>query len=455
MDKNPLGSQPIGKLLLKFAIPTIISLLVNAIYNITDQVFIGHSIGYLGNAATNIAFPLSNLCDATAILLGLGSASNFNLRLGEGKKEEAALFAGTGISLMVIFGIFFGVVTFIFVRPMINAFGATEHIFDYALTYTRIIAIGMPFVIFSSGCSSLIRSDGSPTYSMISIASGAIINIILDPIFIFIFGWGIAGAAYATIISQFVTFILAINYIRRFKSIKLTRKCLKIKLNCIEWIAKLGIPGFLNHFMMMLVQITKNNMLRAYGKSSIYGTDIPIAVVGIIMKINIIIIAFIIGTTQGCQPIFGYNYGAKNYARVKETYKLAAITVSVISIVAFACLQLFPRQIISIFGSGTELYFEFAVRYMRIFMMLVCLFGIQPLAISFFTSIGKAYKGLFVSVTRQGLFLIPLLFILPGFFGLDGIIYAGPISDGAAILFTVIVTARELRNITRLEKVKV
>ena len=447
--QNPLSYQPIGRLMLKFAIPTIASSLINAVYNITDQVFIGQSVGYLGNAATNIEFPIATFCTAVSILLGVGGASNFNLCLGAGKKDEASRIVASSITLTAIVGICIGLVSFVFTESLMNAFGATDQIFPYAVTYTRIIACGLPFVVFSTSCAYLIRADGSPAYSMIAIGSGAVLNLILDPILIFAMNMGIAGAAIATVISQIVSFAIAFRYLFRFKNAKLAGNIPCLKTDCMKAIAKLGFPGFINHFMMMTVQITMNNTLRAYGAASIYGTDIPISVVGVISKLNIIVQAFNVGTSQGCQPIFGYNYGAKNYSRVKATYKRAAVVVVIISTVFFACFQLFPRSIVSIFGTGSDLYYQFAERYMRIYMMMLFLYGLQPLTAGFFTSIGKAYKGLFVTFTRQGLFLLPLLLILPRIMGLDGIVYAGPISDCVAVIFAIIFASIEFKTMTK------
>ena len=448
-----LASGSIGKLLLKYSIPSVSSSLIAAAYNIIDQVFIGQRIGYLGNAATNISFPISMLAGAVMYLIGMGGSSNMNLRLGAGKKDEAAQIVGTGIFMVIVLGLGIGAITFIFTEPLMRAFGATAEIFPYAVTYTRIIACGIPFLLFSSAMSNMIRSDGSPAYAFICSASGAVLHVILALLFIFILDMGIAGAAYSTIISQFTTFFIALAYMRRFKLIKLTRKLVRPNAECIRSICKLGIPGFVNSCMGMVVQITMNNTLRAYGATSIYGSNIPIAVVGVISKVNHIVSSFTIGTAQGCQPIVGYNYGAKNYARVKATYKRAAVAIICISIVFFACFQLFPRQIVSIFGSGDEVYYQFAERYMRIFMVMVFIIGMQPLTATFFTSIGKAYKGLFITVTRQGLFLLPCLLILPRFLGLDGIVFAGPIADCAALTAVFIMATREFRIMTKLESV--
>jgi putative MATE family efflux protein len=450
--QNPLGSAPIGRLMLKFAIPAISGSLATAAYNITNQILIGQRIGYIGNAATSIAFPLMTLCAALAFLFGIGGASNFNLNLGAGKKDFAAQIVGTSIFLTSACGIVLAITAFIFAEPLMRAFGATEQILPYAVTYTRIIACGIPFVLFSSSCSNLIRSDGSPGYSLLCTVSGALLNILLGIIFIFVLDMGIAGAACATVISQFVTFILTLLYLRRFKSVKLTVSLIRPKADSMKAIARLGVPGFLNQFMMMFVQITLNNILRNYGAMSVYGSDIPIAVVGVISQLNMLVVAFTVGIALGCQPIFGFNYGAKIYARVKEAYKRAAVAIIIISTVIFVCFQVFPRQIVSIFSSNdSALYFQFAVRYMRIFMVMVCLQGLQPLTATFFTSIGKAFKGLFITIMRQGIFMLPLFLILPRYLGIDGIVYAGPIADSAAILSAVIFAAIEFRIMTKHE----
>lgn len=261
---------------------------------------------------------------------------------------------------------------------------------------------------------------------------------------------GIAGAGIATVISQIVTFIIAGRYMLRFRSVKLTLKQMRLNIDSVKAIVKLGVPGFLNHFMAMVVQVTMNNTLRVYGAASVYGSDIPIAVVGVITKLNAIVTAFCIGIATGAQPICGFNYGAKNYTRVKATYKLATAAVICISLVFFACFQLFPRQLISIFGSGDKQYYLFGERYMRVYLMMVCFYGMQPLATTFFASIGKAYKALFITMTRQGIFLLPLLLILPRFLGLDGIVYAGPIADSASILCVIVCISLEFKAMSKL-----
>ena len=449
---NPLGVEPVGKLLLKFSVPAIMSFLVNALYNIVDQIFIGQSVGYLGNAATNVAFPLTTICTAMALLIGVGSASNFNLKLGAGRKEEAKQVAGNGFILLILSGIFLAVIVGIFLKPMMIAFGASESVLPYALTYTGIINFGIPFVILSTGGSHLIRADGSPNYSMACLVSGALINLVLDPVLIFGLNMGIAGAALATIIGQFVSGVMVILYIRKFKNGKLGRKEFTIQKKWLKIIASLGSAACFNQLAMTIVQITMNQTLTRYGAMSEYGSDIPLACVGVISKLNIVLIGFSVGISQGSQPINGYNYGAGNYARVKETYRKAAAVVTIISAVCFLAFQIFPRQIISAFGNGNELYFNFSIRYLRIFMFMTFINGIQPLTSNFFTSIGKARMGIFISLTRQILFLLPLILIFPVFLGVEGVMYAGPVADAAAAAVALVFIVREMKNITRLEK---
>ncbi|MCL2704942.1 MAG: MATE family efflux transporter [Spirochaetaceae bacterium] len=446
LPTNPLGQEKIGKLLLKFAIPSILSNMINAIHNIVDQVFIGQGVGIVGNAATNIAFPLTTIATAIALLLGVGSSSNFNLNLGAGNREKAARIAATGISMMFIFGILLCVLVRIFLEPLLHIFGSPEEVFSYSLTYTGITSFALPLMIVSTGLSVLIRSDGSPKYAMMCISVGAIIHTILDPIFIFVFDMGIAGAAIATNIGHFVACFLAVRYLFKFKSVILKKEYFFPKLNLFKAIASLGAASCFNQLAMTLTQIVMNNTLRHYGALSRYGSDIPIAVVGVILKVNILFMAFVLGIAHACQPIVGFNYGAKNYERVKKTYIRAIISVTVIAVITFACFQLFPRQIVGIFGKGNEMYFHFAERYFRIYMLFIFMNGVQPLTANFFTSIGKATRGVFISMTRQIIFLQPLILIFPIFMGIDGVMYAGPIADGAAATLAIIFIIHEFKR---------
>ena len=443
---NPLATEDLNRLIAKFAIPAIISMLVTSLYNIVDQIFIGQGVGMLGNAATNIAFPISIICAATALLLGIGSASNFNLESGRGNHERAAGIAANGLSMLVICGVVIATITLLFLEPLLYVFGVTEEILPYALDYTGITAFGIPFLILTTGGNSLIRADRSPTYSMVCMLSGAILNTILDPIFIFVFQWGIKGAALATVISQIVSGLLVIIYFMKKCHMNLTASMLRPRGEYVKAITSLGMASCVNQIAMAIVQILMNNTLRHYGAESMYGSDIPLACVGVISKVNMVFMAVCIGTSQGCQPIWGYNYGAKNYKRVQEAYKKAATICVGVGILFFLCFQIIPRPIVSIFGSGSEEYFQFAERYFGIFMFMTFVNGLQPMSSGFFTSIGKAKLGIIMSLTRQILFLLPLIIIFPLIMGIDGVMYAGPIADVAAASVAVGFALRELKK---------
>ncbi|WP_157150555.1 MATE family efflux transporter [Brachyspira sp. SAP_772] len=454
VTSNPLYYEKIHKLLFKFGTPSIISMLVGALYNIVDQMFIGQGVGINGNAATNVAFPLTTICVSIALFLGHGGSSLYSLLLGRGEKEKASTIIGNTISLAFILSIILTIIVKVFIEKIMYMFGSTEEVSSYAIKYSSITSIGFLPFIFSSMMSHIIRADGSPRYSMMSVLSGAIANTILDPIFIFYFKMGISGAALATIIGQFISFALTFKYIFKMKNITLNGKNFILNIRNAIKIFTLGLAGGFNQLAMMAVQITMNNVLSYYGNQSIYGGNIPLAVSGIIIKINMIVMAFIIGTGQGSQPIIGFNYGAKNYKRVINTYKLSVFITTMMAITASILFQLFPRQIVSMFGDGSELYFSFAEEYMRIYMLFMVVNGVQPVTGSFFTSIGKAFKGAFIAMTRQIIFLLPLIITLPKIFGIDGVMYAGPIADGMALIVTILFVTKEIKNIKKLEEIK-
>lgn len=449
VTENPMGTRSIPRLLLSLAIPAVIANLVNALYNIVDQIFIGQGVGYLGNAATNIAFPITTICLAIGLMTGLGAAASFNLELGRKNPDKARHVAGTAAGMLLICGAVLCIVIRLFLKPMMVAFGATDQILDLAMEYTGITSFGIPFLLFSTGINPLVRADGSSAYSMIALIAGAVLNTILDPLFIFQFGMGIAGAAWATVISQVISALLLALYFPKFKNVKFKLKDFVPKIHAIRVIVALGLSSFIFQFSTMIVQITTNNLLNTYGTASIYGSDIPIAVAGIVSKINVIFTSVVLGVVQGSQPICSYNYGAGQYDRVRKTVKLLLSSTFVMSVIAFAAFELFPVQIISLFGNGDALYFEFATKFMRIFMFFVFLNGIQIAGTTFFPSIGKAAKGAVLSLTKQIIFLLPLLIILPRFFGIDGIIYATPISDVAAFLIAVAFLVIEFKKMPK------
>lgn len=443
MNENPLGYEKISKLLRSFAVPSITATLVSSLYNIVDQVFIGQGVGYLGNAATNVSYPLSTICLAISLLIGIGSASRFSICLGKGDTDQAAKIAGNGVTLMVLAGILYLVLGEVVLTPMLRIFGATTEVLPYAQSYASIILIGMPFLILTNGISNLIRADGSPKYSMICMVAGAVVNTILDPIFIFVFQWGMFGAALATILGQILSFLLAIRYLWAFRTITLEKECFRPDWRDGLHTLSMGISSSVNQIAITIVQVVLNNSLTYYGAMSVYGEDIPLAACGIVMKTNAILLSIIVGISQGVQPIIGFNYGARKYDRVKQAYLLAIRWNFVISAVGFLLFQMFPRPIISIFGSGEELYFDFAVLFMRTFLFMVIVNGVQVLSSSFFTAIGKALKGLLLSLTRQVFFLIPLILILPLWLGIFGVLLAGPIADFIAFVVSVLLVKKE------------
>lgn len=451
VSENPLAYESISRLLPKFALPSILAMLVSSLYNIVDQIFIGQGVGYLGNAATNVAYPLSTICLAIALLIGIGSATRFSLCLGRGETEQAGRLVGNGIVMMTVFGLVYAVLGECFLTPLLRLFGATEQVLPYAQQYAGIVLLGMPFLILTNGISNLIRADGSPKYSMVCMVAGAVVNTILDPLFIFVFHWGVFGAALATILGQILSFLLALAYLRRFRTVRLTRSCFRLNLRDNLRTMYMGTSNSINQVAITFVQIVLNNSLTYYGAMSIYGEDIPLAACGIVIKTNAILLSVIVGISQGVQPIIGFNFGARQYKRVRQAYLLAIRWNFVVSAVGFVLFQFFPRQIIGLFGSGEPLYFEFATLFMRTFLFMVLVNGVQLLSSNFFTAIGKALKGLLLSLTRQVFFLIPLILLLPLKLGIFGVLLAGPIADFIAFVVSVAFIWKEFRHLKSLE----
>ena len=446
-EENILGKEKISKLIKKFSIPCIISLIVNSLYNIVDQIFIGQGVGYLGNGATNVVFPLVMIGLAFSLMFGDGASAYLSLKLGEKKKDEAKIGIGNGVTLCVITSVIFCAVTLIFLPVFLKIFGCTDNLRDYAMTYGRIIAIGFPFSMIGTTLNSIIRADGSPKYSMASMLAGAILNTILDPIFIFVFHKGVAGAAIATVISQILTFVLNVAYIKRFKSIKLDRDSIKLRPNVCKKVSALGISSFITQMSIVCVMTAENNLLGKAGAESKFGAEIPITVLGIVMKISQILNSIIIGIAAGSQPIFGYNYGAKKYDRVKQALKIVLGSSLVISTIAFILFQTIPDKLIAIFGSGDENYMEFACLAFRTYLFLCIFNGIQIPSGIFFQAIGKSTKSAILSLSRQIVILIPSMIILSHIFGLMGVLYAGPVADGIAFILAAILLIKEVRHL--------
>lgn len=449
-SENILGKEKIGKLMLMFAVPCIISMLVNSLYNIVDQIFIGWGVGYLGNGATNVVFPINMICLAFALMIGDGTSAYLSLKLGENKKDEASKGVLNGIIMSFIIAICFCAIVLLFLPQLLNLFGCTEKLKSYALGYGYIIGIGLPFMIVGTSLNSMIRADGNPKYSMLSMLSGAILNVILDPIFIFVFNLGVKGAAIATVISQVLTFVINILYIRKFKSIDIKRKSFGLSKDTCKMVLKLGVSSFITQMSIVLVMAFENNLLGKYGASSSYGAEIPITVLGIVMKMSQILNSIIIGLAVGAQPILGYNYGAGKLDRVFLTLKKVLCISLIISTTAFLLFQLVPDKLILLFGQGNDLYIEFACLAFRIYLMLVICNGIQVPSGIFFQAIGKSGRSAVLSLSRQIIFLIPGMVILGHFYGIKGVLYAGPIADLLAFILSVTFLSIEVKNLKKL-----
>ena len=453
-EENILGYEKISKLMKKFSIPCIISLVVNSLYNIVDQIFIGWGVGYLGNGATNVVFPLTMICLAFSLMFGDGASAYLSLKLGEKKKKEAAQGVVNGFILSVIVSVLFLVGSSLFLRKLIYIFGCTKKLEIYALEYGGSIVIGLPFMMIGTTLNSIIRADSSPAYAMKTMILGAVLNIILDPIFIFVFHMGVRGAAIATVISQFVTFILNVLYLKKFKSVKLSKKKFKFDKSVALKVSTLGISSFITQISIVLVIAFENNLLSKYGAHSKYGAEIPITVLGIVMKINQILNSFIIGIAAGSQPIVGYNYGAGKYDRVKETLKRVLTLSVVVGTIGFLLFQLIPDKLIMIFGSGNKLYMDFASYAFRVYLMLCIINGIQIASGIFFQAIGKSAKSAFISLSRQILFLIPAMIVLGKLYGVEGILYAGPFADLLAFIISTILLLFEVKKLNSVKSVR-
>lgn len=446
---NPLGYAPIGTLLVKFAVPAVISMLVNAVYNIVDQIFIGQGVGYLGNAATTVAFPVVTIILAAATLLGAGGSAYAAIRLGEGKEKEAEQTLGNLFVVMIAVGAAMTVLGLVFLDPLLRFFGATDSVMEYSRQYTSIILLGAPFNILGIGLSNMARTDGSPSLSMYSIIVGAVLNTILDPIYIFVFHWGVKGAAIATITSQIISAGVLIYYFLKKGNMRLKKENLKLKKSICLGAMTLGMSNGITQLASTLLQIVMNNTLVFYGDQSSVGGDVALSAMGIVLKINMILISVCIGIGMGAQPIFGFNRGAGNFKRLRSTYLRAVGAATVVSVAGSLLCQVFPYQILSIFGSADANFTEFAVKCLRIFLLVVSIAGFQVVSTSYFQATGQPVKASILSMSRQVLYLIPLLFIMPPIMGLDGVLYAGPVADSLTGLTVAVFVFFEMKRLNQ------
>ncbi len=444
--ENPLGTEPIKNLIIKYSIPTALTLMVNYIYNIVDQIFIGQGVGIEGMAATNVAFPLTIISIAIALLIGDGCAANISLCLGRKEQDTADRTVSHASTMLVVSGIIIAVVCFLFAGAIANVFGSTDTAFNQSVIYIKTIAWGLPFLMLSSALTAIIRADGNPQYTMKCMIIGCIINIILDPVFIFVFDMGVFGAGVATVIGEAYTGIACFTYLRRLKTVHIKKEALVPTPTLSFKILSLGIPSLLTQIMNALVQITMNNLMSVYGSKTIYGGDTALSVYGMMMKVYQIAHSMFVGVSSATQPINGYNFGAKNYKRVYETYKMAVKIAITISIIWFAVYQIFPRFIAMMFVSDDALYIDCAEHIFRIYMAVFFIYGLHLVTASFLQSIGKPTKALLIPIIRQAVFLIPLSIILSSKFGLNGAVMAAPIADMAVFIVALTLAVTEFRT---------
>lgn len=448
---NPLGYERIGKLLTRYAVPSIISLIINSLYNMVDQIFIGQGVGFLGNGATNIIAPIATIAIAVATLFGDGLAAFFSLNLGRGEADKAARGVGNAVISSAVISILYAILASIFLAPLCRLFGATENLMPYALSYGHIIVIGFPFAIIGTVINSAIRTDGSPRYAMFSMMIGAVLNTVLDPIFIFVFHWGVEGAAAATILSQFVGLLCNAAYLFKFKTIRLEKSSFAFSGRIVGRLASLGFASCFNNLTSTVVAMISNNLLTKYGALSVYGPDIPLTTFGLCMKVSMIAFSVGIGVASGSQPIIGFNYGAQKYDRVRRTFLLSAAVCSVITLVSWVVFQCFPLQLIRIFGTESSLYEEFAVQCFHVYLMLTFLNGLQMCTGVFFQAIGQPAKAAVASLSKQLLFYIPAMLICSQFWGLTGILTAGPVSDALAFVLCAVLCRHELAKMKKIQ----
>ena len=447
-----LGHDNINKLLISFAIPCVISMLINSVYNIVDQIFIGKGVGTLGNAATNVIFPLVILANAIAGLIGNGAAANLSLKLGEKKSEEARESIGSSITLTFIVAILFSVIAYIFLPKLVYMFGCTENVYNYAVSYGRIILVGAPFMIIYSVLSSIIRADGNPRYSMIMLVIGALINIVLDPIFIFGFNMGVFGGGLATVIGQVISFIIALCYLPKIKSVNLEKEDFKINKSILRTLS-LGLSSFITQITILVLFVFMNNMMTKFGASTKFGADIPLSVYGVISKINSLYISFVLGVSIGAQPIIGFNYGAGNLNRVREILR-KVLMINFIVGIFFNLLFIFcPRQIAGIFISPDDasyaLFMEFATLMCHSFLLVCALNAMEMTTSIVVQSLGNVVKATAVSFIRQIILFIPLALLLSLAFGygLNGILYAGCLADSLTFIIASIIFIGEYKKL--------
>lgn len=456
-----LETEPLGTLMRKYAVPCVISLLVAALYNIVDQIFIANAayLGSYGNAANTVVFPLTVVALSVAVMIGDGCCTFVSISLGAGAHDDAHKSIGSAVLLCVVSGIVLTAIYSIFQEPILTAFGgqANEETFSQAKEYFFWITAGIPFYMFGQAMNPIIRSDGSPKFAMVSTLAGAVVNIILDPIFIFVFRWGMMGAAVATILGQILTAVLAIWYLcKGMKAVTLKKESFRIHPQLAAKYLPLGITSFLSQISLVAAMAAVNNMLQMYGGrdpifSQVMYAQIPMAVVGIVMKFFQIVISVAVGIAAGCIPIVGYNIGAGRKDRAKALFTRLLIAEAVLGAAALLIVELFPRQLIAVFGAKNEsaYYTEFAIKSFRVYLCMMVFATVNKGTFIYLQSLGKALASTAISLMREVVFGVGFALLLPRFFGLDGVLYSMPVSDFLTFLIALAVILRTYRELNR------
>ena len=459
-ENSYLGVEPVGKLMRGYALPCIISLLVGALYNIVDQIFIANAsyLGSYGNAANTVVFPLTVIALAIAVMIGDGCCAFVSLSLGKQESDRARKSVGNSVVLMVVSSIVLMFIYLIFSNAIITMFGGTvnEETFRHSKEYFFYITLGIPFYMFGQAMNPVIRADGNPRFAMASTLAGAVINIILDPIFIFVFKWGMMGAAVATVIGQVVTAILAIWYLAGMKVIKPAKSDFRLNRDIIRRTLILGITSFLSQISLVAAMAAINNMIRKYGAmDTVFGQEqyaqIPMAVVGIVMKFFQIVISIVVGMAAGCIPVVGYNMGAGLKERVRKLFTILLIAEASVGAVALIIVELFPQALIGIFGAANEstYYTDFAIKAFRIYLCMMIFACVNKACFIFLQAMGKALESTVLSMVREIVFGVGFALLLPLKFGLDGVLYSMPLSDLLTFLIAVFLIVQTYKGLYR------
>ena len=452
-----LGTERIGKLMRQYAIPCIISLLVGALYNIVDQIFIANAsyLGSYGNAANTVVFPLTVVALAIAVMIGDGCCAFVSMALGRNEADKARRSVGNAVVLSIAGSFVLTAIYLVFADGIIAMFGGTvnEETFRHAQEYFFYITLGIPFYMFGQAMNPVIRADGSPRFAMVSTLAGAVINIILDPIFIFVFKWGMMGAAVATVIGQVATALLAVWYLLHMKVIRPAKTDFALSGSVCGRMLTLGITSFLSQISLVAAMAAINNMLRKYGAlDAVFGQEqyaqIPMAVVGIVMKFFQIVISIVVGMAAGCIPIVGYNMGAGKTLRVRDLFTRLLVAEALVGAAALVLAEGFPRQLIAIFGAANEssYYTDFAIKAFRTYLCMMILACVNKACFIFLQAVGKALASTLLSMFREVVFGVGFALLLPVFFGLDGVLYSMPVSDILTFVISAIIIMKTYRE---------